>query len=46
LLTELLGESDARTLRQFIINTFDGLGPDAADRILRPNSARASRRAS
>lgn len=35
LLTELLHESDARTLRQFIINTFDGLGGDAADRILR-----------
>lgn len=35
LLTELLHESDARTLRQFIVNTFDGLGGDAADRILR-----------
>ncbi|MCH5375572.1 MAG: DNA topoisomerase VI subunit B, partial [Planctomycetes bacterium] len=35
LLTELLRESDARTIRQFIINTFDGLGPDAADRILK-----------
>jgi len=35
LLTELLRESDARTLRQFIIVTFDGLGPDAADRILK-----------
>ncbi|MCA9154140.1 MAG: ATP-binding protein [Planctomycetales bacterium] len=34
-LTELLSESDARTLRQFIVNTFDGLGPEAADRILR-----------
>lgn len=34
-LRELLGESDARTLRQFIINTFDGLGPDAADRIIK-----------
>jgi DNA topoisomerase-6 subunit B len=33
-LTELLSESDARTLRQFIMNTFDGLGADAADRIL------------
>ncbi|MEO8497504.1 MAG: DNA topoisomerase VI subunit B, partial [Planctomycetota bacterium] len=31
---QMLGESDARTLRQFIISTFDGLGPDAADRIL------------
>lgn len=35
LLTELVRESDARTLRQFIINTFDGLGPEAADRILK-----------
>ncbi len=35
LLTELLHESDARTLRQFIVNTFDGLGGEAADRILR-----------
>jgi len=35
LLTELLSESDARTLRQFLTNTFDGLGTDAADRILK-----------
>ena len=35
LLVGLLQESDARTLRQFIINTFDGLGADAADRILK-----------
>ncbi len=34
-LRELISESDARTLRQFIISTFDGLGPDAADRILK-----------
>ena len=33
-LTELLGESDARTLRQFLMNTFDGIGSDAADKIL------------
>src|SRR5262249_51379097 len=33
-LTELLGESDARTLRQFLMNTFSGLGSDGADRIL------------
>jgi len=33
-LTQLLHESDARTLRQFIVNTFDGLGGEAADRIL------------
>jgi len=34
-LTELLSESDARTLRQFLINTFSGFGADAADRTLR-----------
>jgi DNA topoisomerase-6 subunit B len=34
LLENLLRESDARTLRQFLINTFDGLGAQAADRIL------------
>ena len=35
LLDQLLNESDARTLRQFLITTFDGLGSDAADRILK-----------
>lgn len=34
-LAELISQTDARTLRQFIINTFDGLGPDAADRIIK-----------
>jgi DNA topoisomerase-6 subunit B len=34
-LRELLAESDARTLRQFLVNTFDGLGSDAADRIIK-----------
>jgi len=33
-LTEMLGESDARTLRQFLMNSFDGLGSEAADKIL------------
>jgi len=33
-LVQMLNESDARTLRQFIVTTFDGLGPDSADRIL------------
>ena len=33
-LTELLGESDARTLRQFLISTFNGVGPEAAEKIL------------
>ncbi len=34
-LVELLQQSDARTLRQFLTTTFDGLGADSADRILR-----------
>jgi DNA topoisomerase VI subunit B len=33
-LTELLSESDARTLRQFLMNTFDGIGSEASDKIL------------
>lgn len=33
-LTEMLGESDARTLRQFLMNSFDGIGGEAADKIL------------
>ncbi len=33
-LAESLEESDARTLRQFLITTFQGLGADAADKIL------------
>ena len=34
-LEELLGQSDARTLRQFLIVTFQGVGPDAADKIIK-----------
>jgi DNA topoisomerase-6 subunit B len=34
-LVELIGQSDARTLRQFLATTFDGLGPVAADKILK-----------
>jgi ribosomal protein S13 len=34
-LTELLAESDARTLRQFLSSTFYGLGSDAADAIIK-----------
>ena len=34
-LTELLEQSDARTLRQFLATTFDGMGTDAADKILK-----------
>ena len=33
-LSELAGESDARSLRQFLTTTFAGLGGEAADRIL------------
>jgi DNA topoisomerase VI subunit B len=33
-LTELLGQSDARTLRQFLANAFDGVGYEAADKII------------
>ena len=33
-LVELLMQSDARTLRQFMINTFDGMGAEGADKIL------------
>ena len=35
LLRELIEETDARTMRQFLIHTFNGLGGDAADRILK-----------
>ncbi len=33
-LTEMLQETDARTLRQFLINGFNGIGGEAADKIL------------
>jgi DNA topoisomerase-6 subunit B len=35
LLAELLEETDTRTVRQFLINTFNGLGADGAERILK-----------
>ncbi|MFO0914346.1 MAG: DNA topoisomerase VI subunit B [Pirellulales bacterium] len=35
LLNELLGETDARTVRQFLIHTFNGLGAEVADRIIK-----------
>jgi DNA topoisomerase VI subunit B len=35
LLRELIEESDARTIRQFLIHTFNGLGSEAADKILK-----------
>lgn len=34
-LAELLSQSDARTLRQFLVNTFDGVGSEASDKILK-----------
>ncbi len=34
-LRELLDQSDARTIRLFLTGTFDGLGPDAADKIIK-----------
>jgi DNA topoisomerase-6 subunit B len=39
-LKELLSESDARTLRQFLTSTFDGLGADAADKIIKASRLR------
>lgn len=33
-LVELLLQSDARTLRQFMVNTFDGMGTEGADKII------------
>lgn len=35
LLMQLLDESDSRTLKQFLVATFDGMGPDGAEKILR-----------
>ncbi len=34
-LIELIEQTDARTLRQFLATTFDGLGADAADKIIK-----------
>ena len=34
-LTEMLHESDARTMRQFLTAAFDGIGPDGADKIIK-----------
>jgi DNA topoisomerase-6 subunit B len=35
LLGELLDETDARTVRQFLIHTFNGLGAESADKIVK-----------
>lgn len=34
-LTEMLGETDARTVRQFLMTSFDGVGGDGADKIIK-----------
>lgn len=34
-LAQLVSESDARTMRQFLMNTFDGIGSDGAEKILK-----------
>ena len=34
-LQQLLEESDARTLRQFLMNTFVGIGPEGAEKIIK-----------
>jgi DNA topoisomerase VI subunit B len=33
-LSDLMSESDARSLKQFLLTTFDGIGPSGADKIL------------
>src|SRR5690606_37276934 len=38
LLQELLEETDTRTVRQFLIHTFNGLGGDGADKIVKAAS--------
>jgi len=38
LLLELLEETDTRTIRQFLIHTFNGLGAEAADKIVKTAS--------
>ncbi|MDR2440914.1 MAG: DNA topoisomerase VI subunit B [Planctomycetaceae bacterium] len=39
-LEEMLNESDARTLRQFLTSTFDGIGTDAADKVIKASHLR------
>ena len=41
---DLLEETDARTVRQFLVSTFNGLGCDAADRILKAAASARGRR--
>ncbi len=35
LLRDLVAQTDARTLRQFLLTTFDGIGPEGVERILK-----------
>lgn len=35
MLTELISECDARTIKQFLINTFDGLGNEGSEKIIK-----------
>jgi DNA topoisomerase VI subunit B len=39
-LLDLLGESDARTIRQFLSTSFEGVGMDSADKILKQSKIR------
>lgn len=39
-LVEFIGQTDARTLRQFLTNTFDGVGMQAADKIIHESGLR------
>ena len=43
-LTELLVESDARMLRQFLISTFAGVGSEAAEKIVKEAELGTERR--
>lgn len=38
MLEQLIEEADARTMRKFLITTFNGLGPEAADKIIKASN--------
>lgn len=38
MLEQLIEEGDARTLRKFLITTFNGLGPDSAEKIIKSSN--------
>jgi len=46
MLAELLDQSDARTMRKFLITTFNGVGADAAEKILKESKMPPRRSAS